>query len=84
MVAHSDWFGGTKSLVWWQVLCLEKVTDEIREAIDQALKLPTDQKKRTLRELRMRWHPVGTPPPPISSTIVPLMLIFFLFLPSWH
>ena len=40
-----------------EALSLKKIQQGVREAIAEACKLPQAEKKKALRDLRVRWHP---------------------------
>merc|ERR1711904_760986 len=36
---------------------LKKVTQDVKDSIAEACKLPAAERKKALRDMRMRWHP---------------------------
>lgn len=40
-----------------EAFSMAKITQDIRDAISEACKLPATEKKKALRELKLRWHP---------------------------
>merc|ERR1712216_463473 len=40
-----------------EALSLSKIQESVREAIQEASQLPLAEKKKALRDLRVRWHP---------------------------